>query len=128
MPLHMSPQTATILEGVISGLLGGGLSVLAVLWGVRNLEKTEIRRERVSCITNLYGLRYALSDGFSARAEDQAHFMFEMNRAGALFAHDHEILNDIRDFYEVVRTKKERPYRPADSFDQEDGPPDSSAC
>ncbi len=101
---------ATILAGVISGVLGGTLAIigaiLAVRKGVRDLERTEIRRLRVECITNLYGLRYAITDGFAARPDDQARFMFEMNRAGALFADDVEILRELRDFYEEVRAKK----------------------
>lgn len=106
----MSVELATIIAGIISGALGGTLAiigaVLAVQKGVRDLEGTEIRRLRVECITNLYGLRYAITDGFAARAEDQARFMFEINRAGALFADDVEILRELRDFYEEVRAKK----------------------
>jgi hypothetical protein len=61
-------------------------ATLAVFKGVRNLERTAIREQRVLCIMNLYAYRYAISEneGFSPRAEDKAHFMFEINKAGAL--------------------------------------------
>lgn len=104
---NMNP---TIWSGIISGLLGGGLAVLgawiAVRIGIRDLERTEIRRQRVLCITNLFGLRYALTAERTARAEDTASFMFEINRAGALFADFPEILNEIRDFYDSTKDKK----------------------
>ena len=99
-----------IWSGIISGLLGGGLAItgalLAVSKGVRDLERTEIRRQRVLCITNLFGLRYAITEDQNARPDDKARFMFEINRAGALFADYPEILNEIRDFYESTRNKK----------------------
>jgi hypothetical protein len=107
----MTAEIANILAGVISGVIGGGLAILgallAVRKGVRDLEENEIRQQRVTCIANLYGLRFALSPELSARPEDQARFMFEINRAGALFADDPEILNGIRDFHDAVRSKKD---------------------
>lgn len=112
----MNIESATIWAAVISGALAGGLAIigaiLAVRKGVRDLEQTEIRRQRVLCISNLYGLRYAITEGFAARPEDQAHFMYEINRAGALFADDPSILSDLRDFYDEVSSKAQKDATP----------------
>ncbi len=106
----MSAESAAIWSGVLSGLICGAMAIVgalaAVLKGIRDLEKTEIRRQRVECITTLYGLRFVLSEGFSPRTEDVARFMFEINRAGALFGENRECLNCLRDFYESVRMKR----------------------
>jgi hypothetical protein len=108
----MSAETAAMWSGILSGAICGGSAIVGAIWavrkGLRELEETEIRRQRVECITSMYGLRFVLSDpsaGFSPRPEDVARFMFEFNRAGALFAKDGEVLNGLRDFYESVRTK-----------------------
>jgi hypothetical protein len=79
---------------------------------VRDLEDTEIRRQRVSCIINLYGLRFVLGEngqGFFLRADDTAQLMFELNRAGALFANSADVLNDLRDLHDALRAKKVDP-------------------
>jgi hypothetical protein len=105
----MSAETAAIWSGILSGTICGVLAIVgalaAVLKGIRDLEKNEIRRHRVECITSLYGLRFILSEGYSPRPEDVARFMFEINRAGALFAEDAAVLNGLRDFYESARSK-----------------------
>jgi len=89
----MTPETATIVGGVVSGILGGGLAVGGALWavgrGIRNLEDAEIRRNRVSCVTNIYGLCPIFSSTPAKdppRTEDVAAFSFEINRAKLLFA------------------------------------------
>jgi hypothetical protein len=112
----VTSEAATIISGVLSGVFGGGLAVvgavLAVRWGVRDLEETEIRRQKVNCITSLYGLRFVLgeiAEGSFVRIEDLDQFMFEINRAGALFAEQTGILNDLRDFHDVLKTRKVDP-------------------
>ncbi len=106
----MSIEAVTIFAGALGGLICGGLTFFgafyAVKKGIEDLELSEIRRIRVECITSLYGLRFAITDGFSARPEDLSRFMFEMNRAGALFADDEDTLNGLRDFYDSVAKKK----------------------
>jgi hypothetical protein len=105
----VSPESATIWAGIISGIIGGGLAVIAALLavhlGISKLEQTEIRRLRVECITNLYGLRFVTSEA-PARPEDVARYMFELNRAVTLFADDTDTLNELRDFYESVKSKR----------------------
>ena len=105
----MNSEAATILAGAISGALGGTLAVFgalrAVRNGIRDLEEVEIRRQRVSCITSLHGLRFILSvrpPSVPPRPEDIAAFSFEINKAGLLFADDMDILKDLRDFREAV--------------------------
>jgi hypothetical protein len=105
----MTVEVATILAGVISGGVGGSLAVVGALWavrrGIRDLEDVEIRRHRVTCITNLYALRHILGVRPPApppRAEDAAAFAFELNRAGLLFANNQRVLNDLRDFHDLI--------------------------
>lgn len=110
----MTAETATILEGIISGVLGGSLAVVGALWavhnGIRDLEDVEIRRHRVTCITNMYALRYifgVMPPAGPPRAEDAAAFAFEINRAGLLFADTPGILNDLRDLHDAINKNRE---------------------
>lgn len=84
--------------------MGGGLAVLGALWAVRNgindLEDVEIRRHRVTCVTNLYGLCPIFGKkppGLLPREQDVAAFSFEINRAKLLFAKTPSVTSDIRD-------------------------------
>ena len=109
----MLEATATIIAGVLSGLIGGTIAAwgawyavkVGIKAGVKDLEETELRRQRIACVINLYGLRYVLSAGpvQVQRDEDRTQFMFEMGRAAALFAHDVEIQKKLRDFYAAVQ-------------------------
>jgi len=98
---------ATILSGIFCGLIGGALAFLgakrAVKEGVRDLEETEIRRQKLDCILNLYGLRYVLGQGPCCRDEDRTRFMFEISRASALFAEDVEVQKGMRDFHAGIK-------------------------
>jgi hypothetical protein len=92
----MQEATVSVLvAALISGVLGGGIAAwgawYAVKAGVNDLEAIERRRQKVSCVINLYGLRYVLSPDPVQRDEDRAQFMFEIGRAGALFADDMEV-------------------------------------
>ena len=75
------PSIATIAAGILCGLIGGALAffgaILAVKLGVKDLEATELRRQKLDCIVNLYGLRYVLSPEPVQRDEDRTRFMFE---------------------------------------------------
>jgi hypothetical protein len=102
----MTADVATILEGIISGGIGGSLAVIGALWAVRNgirdLEDVEIRRHRVTCVTNLYALCPIFSNkppGALPREQDVAAFSFEINRAKVLFAGTPSVTNDIRDLH-----------------------------
>jgi hypothetical protein len=99
-------QEATIAT-IISGLLSGGIAAfgawIAVKLGVSDLEAVERRRQKISCVINLYGLRYVLSPDPVQRDEDRTRFMFEIGRAGALFADDAEVQKKLRDFYGAVQ-------------------------
>jgi hypothetical protein len=99
---------AAITAGVLSGLFGGGIAAwgawFAVKAGVRDLEATERRRQKISCAINLYGLRYVVSSEPVQRDEDRTQFMFEMGRAAALFADDPEVQKKLRDFYSAVQS------------------------
>ncbi len=103
--LIMTAQAATILEGIISGGLGGTLAVIGALWAVRHgigdLEDVEIRRHRVTCVTNLYALCPIFSNKPQGipREQDVAAFSFEINRAKLLFADTTSVTNDIRDLH-----------------------------
>ena len=94
---------AAIIAGVLSGLLGGGIAawgaLFAVRAGVRDLEATERRRQKISCVINLYGLRCVLSPDPVQRDEDRTRFICEIGRAAALFADDAEVQKQLRDFY-----------------------------
>ena len=87
-PQMQEANVAAIVAGVLSGLLGGGIAAwgawYAVKTGVSDLEATERRRQKISCVINLYGLRYVLSPDPVQRDEDRTRFMFEIGRAGAL--------------------------------------------
>src|SRR6266498_2827275 len=100
----MEALIAAIVEGVLSGGIAAFGAWYAVRAGVRNLEATEHRRERISCVINLYGLRYVLSPDPVQRDEDRTRFMFEIGRAGALFADDREVQKRLRDFYDSTKT------------------------
>ena len=102
--LIMTAEAATILEGIIGGGIGGSLAVVGALWaernGIRDLEDVEIRRHRVTCVTNLYALCPIFSKkppGPLPREQDVAAFSFEINRAKLLFAGTPSVTNDIRD-------------------------------
>jgi len=109
------PSIPTILSGVLCGLIGGALAFIgamrAVKEGVKDLEKTELRRQKLDCILNLYGLRYVLGEGPSCRDEDRTRFMFETSRAGALFAEDAEVQKGMRDFYDAITRGEPEPQR-----------------
>ena len=66
--------------------------------GIRKLEESEIRKQKVECIINLYGLRFVMVEGHDHSAEDRSRLAFEMNRAGVLFAEDSEVQKNIRDY------------------------------
>jgi len=79
-----------IVSGILSGVIGGVLSIdrsnRGGYMGIRKLEESEIRKQKVDCIVNLYGLRYVMVEGHAHSAEDRSRLAFEMNRAGVLFA------------------------------------------
>ncbi len=109
LPNIMTAEAATILEGFISGAIGGSLAVIGALWavrnGIRNLEDVEIRRHRVACVTNLYALCPIFSNtppGKVPRDQDVAAFSFEINRAKLLFAGAPNVRNAIRDFHLTI--------------------------
>jgi hypothetical protein len=91
-----------IVAGVLSGVVGGGLAtlgaILAVNIGIRKLEESEIRKQKVDCIVTMYGLRFVMVEGQNHAQEDRSRLMFEMNRAGVLFADDPQVQNDLRDY------------------------------
>jgi len=99
---------AAIVAGILCGLLSGGIAAwgawYAVRTGVRDLEATERRRQKISCVINLYGLRYVLSPDPVQRDEDRTRFMFEIGRATALFADNQEVQKRLRDFYSAVQS------------------------
>jgi hypothetical protein len=104
--LIMTTEAATILEGILSGGIGGSLAVLGALWAVRkgihDLEDVEIRRHRVACVTNLYALCPIFSKrppGPLPREQDVAAFSFEINRAKLLFAGTPSVTDGIRDLH-----------------------------
>jgi hypothetical protein len=103
----LDPSTATIASGILCGLIGGSLAfwgaIRAVRAGVRDLEATELRRQKLDCIVRLYGLRYVFSPEPVQRDEDRASFMFEFGRAGALFAEDVEVQKGLRDLYDATK-------------------------
>ena len=108
-PSDDSRNRATLLAGVISGAAGGGLAIAGAVWAVRNgirrLEETEIRRQRVDCITRIYGSRFVLGVMPPApppRPEYVSQFCYELNRAGALFAEFPDVTNLLRDLNRAV--------------------------
>jgi len=78
-----------------------------------NLERAEIRRLRVECVTNLAGLRFLFGDklppGQSPIPADAeiVKFMFELNRIPILWADDKQVLNSVRSFH-AEPTNKDR--------------------
>lgn len=105
----MSEATiGAIVAALVSGVLGGGLAAwgawYAVKRGVQDLEATERRRQKISCVINLYGLRYVLSPDPCQRDDDRTRFMFEMGRAAALFADDEEVQKKLRDYYGYMQS------------------------
>jgi hypothetical protein len=109
------PSIATIVSGILCGLIGGTLAfigaVRAVRAGVKDLEATELRRQKLDCILNLHGLRYVLSERPAQRDEDRTRFMFEMGRASALFAEDAEVQKGMRDFHDAIKRCEPEPQR-----------------
>jgi hypothetical protein len=69
-----------------------------------NLERAEIRKLRVECVTNLSGLRFVLGEVLPTGQipiltdADIAKFMFEMNRIPLLWADNPEVLTSVRNY------------------------------
>ena len=83
--------------------------------GVKDLEATELRRQKLDCIVNLYGLRYVLSPDPVQRDEDRTKLMFEIGRAGALFAEDVEVQKGLRDLHDARKRCEAEP-QPTERF------------
>jgi hypothetical protein len=103
-----------VVLSLISGLLGAIVGGAMALWGsmkslnttMANLERAEIRRMRVECVTNLAGLRGLLGEAKHIVTEaDAAKLMFELNRISTLWSHDAEVLRAVRDFIAEPQNK-----------------------
>lgn len=68
----------------------------------RQLEQTEIRRQKVECIVALFGLRFVLGNN-PAFPEFRAQFMYALNKIAVLWADDANVLKNLRDFYGSVQ-------------------------
>lgn len=90
-------------SGIIGALVGGGFTVWGAIKAVEkashDLEATEIRRQKVECITAITGLRWVISDGQSQPDEYKARLMYEMNKIPSLWADDQEVMKNLRDFH-----------------------------
>ena len=84
--------------------IAGIFAIVAALKAVRKgfvaLEAQEIRRQRVECIINLYGLRFVISNDHSPGEEMRNRFMFEINKVVALYGNDTNVQKNLRDFHE----------------------------
>jgi hypothetical protein len=99
----------SLLSGLVGAIVGGSMAV----WGsmkslnttMANIERAEIRKLRVECVTNLAGLRFVMGDnvplGRVPIPVDAyiAKLMFELNRVAMLWADDLEVLNSVRNFH-----------------------------
>ena len=104
----MEQVVLSLISGVLGAVVGGTMTVFGsrkvLSTSMANLERAEIRKLRVECVTNLAGLRFLFGDvlppGQSAIPADAelVKFMFEMNRIPMLWADDPEVMNALRNF------------------------------
>ena len=90
-------------SGIVGAIVGGAFTVWGAIKAVektsKDLEFTEIRRQKVECITALNGLRWVISDGQDQPDEYKAKLMYEMNKIPSLWADDPEVMKNLRDFH-----------------------------
>lgn len=111
----MDQVVISLISGVLGAVVGGTMTVFGSMkvlsTSMANLERAEIRKRRVECVTNLAGLRFLFGDKLApgrrpvpAEAE-MVQFMFEMHRIPLLWADNPEVLNSVRNFHADTENK-----------------------
>jgi len=94
---------AQIMLALLSGVVGGGIAVLAVILALRavmaSVESAEIRRQKLQCLSNIAGLRFLIGQDQQFPLECTARFNMEMNRISILWSDDPEVLVRLREFH-----------------------------
>jgi hypothetical protein len=90
-------------SGIVGALVGGALAAWGAIKAVektsRDLESTEIRRQKIGCMVALSGLRWVIGAGLNSPDEYKAKLNYEMNKISALWADDPEVMKNLRDYY-----------------------------
>ena len=105
----LSSQECSLLIGlkdwavpIFSAIIGGVLALVGAIWAVREaakgLENSEIRRQRIDCVSNLVGLRYTITSA-NISNEDRSSLLFELNRITILWSDNSAVLMRMREFY-----------------------------
>ena len=87
-----------ILGAIVGGLLAARGAIMAVEKAASDLETTEIRRQKVECLVNLYGLRWVISDALNLPDEYKSKLNYEFNKLPVLWGDDAEVMKNLRDF------------------------------
>ena len=96
-----------LVGGALSAVIGGGLTAWAAIYVFRRtqveIEASELRVQRTRCIIGLIGLRWVLSDNQSPLQNpdliaSRAAFTTELNKVIVLWAHNEEVVRNLRDF------------------------------
>ena len=102
----MADWAIALLSALLGALTGGSLSAWGSVRAVRaaqtDLEKDELRRQRLDCLVRLIGLRSIIADAtFMKTEQDKSNLIFEMSRAVALCLHNQSVQNLLRDIRSV---------------------------
>lgn len=93
-----------IIVAILSGLIGGGIAVSAVILALRaimaSVESAEIRRQKLQCLSTIAGLRGLIGQDQQLSFEYIARFNIELNRISILWSDDPEVLVRLREFHE----------------------------
>jgi hypothetical protein len=94
---------SNLISTVVGAIVGGGCSIWASAWATKkaskNLETSEIRRQKVKCIVVLTGLRWVIGNDQSVPNEYKARLLFELNKIQSLWADDPQVMKGLKDFY-----------------------------
>jgi hypothetical protein len=88
-----------VLGAIVGGLFTVWGAIKAVKMTSEDLESAEIRRQKVTCLVSLLGLRFVISDIPSVPDEYKSRFMYQMNKIPCLWADDPEVMKNLRDFH-----------------------------
>lgn len=93
----MEQQVVSVITALVSAVIGGLLAVWGTLKAVReiaqDLEKAEIRKERVNCLAALCGSRFAITEGTPVPLEWQCRYVYELNRVPVLWCEFESAVN-----------------------------------
>ena len=98
----MDQIVISLISGVVGAMVGGTMTVLGskkvLTTSMANLERAEIRKLKVECLSNLIGLRFVTPAPTDQLPEYVSKWMFEMNRICVLWSDDPCVMKDLRDF------------------------------